>query len=269
VLIAEFERYVFQLVARIVTVPLADYTQVRCDGSQPVCKMCELYNDDCRYDKPPPMSQLVAMAKRLQEAEQTVAELRAGTDRSSSEAIPSHIEAPSSTDSTLHQYPQSLSREACRTSFSHIPTSLDRLVTPRPATIDHSWDDGTSVSNQAGHSTLKETTAPELTVDEHGDIRYYGPTSAVHEPSPVNVPNRMERGLQSNDSPNADTRSSLAAHARESAIWEEFAIGNASLQTGIPRQVIAKLLHIHWTWVAPMFLWVHRPAFIRTSLSAM
>ncbi|KLU83191.1 hypothetical protein MAPG_02256 [Magnaporthiopsis poae ATCC 64411] len=47
------------------------------------------------------------------------------------------------------------------------------------------------------------------------------------------------------------------------ATWEEFALGNASLQTGIPRTILAKLLHVHWTWVAPMFMWVYRPAFIR------
>jgi hypothetical protein len=53
------------------------------------------------------------------------------------------------------------------------------------------------------------------------------------------------------------------SRAKESAIWEEFALGNASLQLGLPRQVMAKLLHLHWTWVAPMFMWVYRPAFMR------
>ncbi len=47
------------------------------------------------------------------------------------------------------------------------------------------------------------------------------------------------------------------------ATWEEFALENASLQTGIPHKMLAKLLHLHWTWVAPMFMWVYRPAFIR------
>ena len=50
-------------------------SQTRCDGTQPGCKTCEVYQDECRYEKPPPMSQIIAMAKRLQDAEQTIAEL--------------------------------------------------------------------------------------------------------------------------------------------------------------------------------------------------
>jgi hypothetical protein len=42
---------------------------VRCDGHQPKCWMWELHHSDCRYDKAPPIAQLVAMAKRLQEAQ--------------------------------------------------------------------------------------------------------------------------------------------------------------------------------------------------------
>ncbi|KAK6004300.1 hypothetical protein QM012_009150 [Aureobasidium pullulans] len=48
-----------------------------------------------------------------------------------------------------------------------------------------------------------------------------------------------------------------------SSIWEQFALGNAARQTGMPQKVMAKLLQLHFTWVAPMFMWVYRPAFMR------
>lgn len=58
-------------------------------------------------------------------------------------------------------------------------------------------------------------------------------------------------------------RNMLSSSALESRSWEEFAIGNAAIQTGIPHQVISRLLQIHWTWVNPTFNWVYRPAFMR------
>lgn len=57
--------------------------QTRCDGTQPSCKTCEVYHDECRYEKPPPMSQIISMASRLQEAEQTILQLRKDLERES------------------------------------------------------------------------------------------------------------------------------------------------------------------------------------------
>ena len=58
--------------------------QTRCDGTQPSCKTCEVYHDECRYEKPPPMSQIISMANRLQEAEQTILQLSKDLERGSS-----------------------------------------------------------------------------------------------------------------------------------------------------------------------------------------
>lgn len=58
--------------------------QTRCDGTQPSCKTCEVYHDECRYEKPPPMSQIISMANRLQEAEQTILQLKKELERESS-----------------------------------------------------------------------------------------------------------------------------------------------------------------------------------------
>jgi hypothetical protein len=55
----------------------------------------------------------------------------------------------------------------------------------------------------------------------------------------------------------------LTSNAMESRAWEEFALGNASFQSGIPKDTLSQLLQIHWSWIAPMFMWVYRPAFMR------
>ncbi|KAL5461000.1 hypothetical protein PMIN07_005508 [Paraphaeosphaeria minitans] len=106
---------------------------------------------------------------------------------------------------------------------------------------------------------------PDLSVDKNGEIRYYGPTSAVHDPPQLQL--EVPLGESSSASPKSssklDVLSALVEHAQESKIWEEYALGNASLQTGIPRPIVAKLLHMNWIWVSPMFMYVYRPAFIR------
>jgi hypothetical protein len=51
--------------------------------------------------------------------------------------------------------------------------------------------------------------------------------------------------------------------ALEARTWENFALGNAAIQTDIPVATIERLLQIHWAWIAPMFNWVYRPAFMR------
>jgi len=55
----------------------------------------------------------------------------------------------------------------------------------------------------------------------------------------------------------------LTSNAQESRAWEDFALGSAALQSDIPKEILAKLLQIHWAWIAPMFMWVYRPAFMR------
>ncbi|CAG7561148.1 unnamed protein product [Fusarium equiseti] len=49
--------------------------KVRCDGGQPVCGICIAYGETCDYDRPPPMTQIRAMADRIAELEETVKKL--------------------------------------------------------------------------------------------------------------------------------------------------------------------------------------------------
>lgn len=60
----------------------------------------------------------------------------------------------------------------------------------------------------------------------------------------------------------ADVRRFLRTRASESRSLEDFSVGTAALQIDIPKEVVSKMLQLHWAWIAPMFLWVYRPAFM-------
>ena len=93
-------------------------------------------------------------------------------------------------------------------------------------------------------------------------ICYYGPTSAVHDP-PVLDAQRSTNQQYSSPTSKGDVRTMLTSNAMESRAWEEFALGNAAFESNIPQVAMSKLLQIHWAWIAPMFMWVYRPAFMR------
>lgn len=46
--------------------------KVKCDGSTPECRICLAYGQPCHYDKTPPMSQVVAMAQRIEHLERNL-----------------------------------------------------------------------------------------------------------------------------------------------------------------------------------------------------
>lgn len=241
-------------------------TKIRCEGGQPTCKTCEVYNAECRYDKAPPISQVMALVKRLEEAERTIEELRSGRRsvdppcNTPSETSPAHANAfpqplPAMSPDVAPVPPPTGSAMNTTTLATGLPTSLKHdLLRPAPDNSDP----------RTPRAAGKAPVPTELSVDEHGKINYYGPTSAVHEPLHVESPASQPSAASIRASARAEIRASLAAHARETATWEEFALGNASLQTSIPRQLLARLLHIHWNWISPMFMWVYKPAFIST-----
>jgi hypothetical protein len=224
--------------------------QTRCDGTQPGCKTCEVYNDECHYDKLPPMSQIVKMAKKLQEAEQLVAELRAAAH-------------PAAT-------PENGTLDALKTYAAPDAANLRSAIVPLEVR-QHSEVSNPTVTTSTPYSP--ENISPrgvgdvgrisDLSVDENGKLCYYGPTSAVHDPTAIgNISTTDEQY----DSPavKSNVRSMLTSKAMESRAWEDFAVGNAAFRSDIPRATLSHLLNMHWSWVAPMFMWVYRPAFMRT-----
>lgn len=197
------------------------------------------------------------MAKRLQEAEETIANLQAQLDTSTHENTHSH---PSQSPHVVTNPPDT----PTIVSFSS-PSAADAMslhnVPPAHEASTFQANSQIPERTRSHHSISKEDLPPDLSVDENGDIQYYGPTSAVHDPPqlPLDSPlsHTSPEGLRTPS--RTEIQSSIMAHAQESTIWEDFALGNASLQTGIPRQIMAKLLNMHWTWVSPMFMYVYRP----------
>ncbi|KAE8329954.1 fungal-specific transcription factor domain-containing protein [Aspergillus sergii] len=208
--------------------------KTRCDGTQPGCKTCEVYGVECRYEKAPPMSQILAMAKRLQETEQTITELRVALHEAREANLAQH------TFLIERQIPNTPSVDTSFDSASYIEASSSTQVAPESETAS------------------EQILLSDLSLDENGKLCYYGPTSAVHAPPPAESTN-----INDSHSSMSDARSLLTSAALESKTWEEFALGNAAIQTDIPRQMISKLLQIYWAWIAPMFNWVYRPAFMR------
>ncbi|KAJ4292017.1 hypothetical protein N0V90_009916 [Kalmusia sp. IMI 367209] len=206
------------------------------------------------------MSQVMAMAQRLQEAKETIARLQSQSHASSAE------------DTRSHRSPSPIAAEPA-TGLTRPPFSspagpgtvspAGTIPTKEPSTF-HSRDQfNNTPMEHIGAS--KEGAPPDLSVDGNGEIQYYEPTSAVHDPPQLQQKSPLTQVSPSASSSSSKTEivSALMAHAQESKIWEDYALGNASLQTGMPRQIIAKLLHMHWIWVSPMFMYVYRPAFIR------
>lgn len=240
--------------------------QVRCEGSQPTCKTCEVYHDDCRYDKAPPMSQVLAMAKRLQEAERTINELR-----QDSPSVSQAAEVSLPVDNNPGQSPGEPSSPETTRNLAEDALESHADVRPTDSVTSSSQtfgEHGTVFSPEPVQTGLTISIPPEdqiatdLSVDEHGKICYYGPTSAVHNPPELTTPASLSSTCDSFSSM-MSARTFLSSYSKESSIWETYALGNIAGETGIPRPTLGKLLQIHWTWVSPMFMWVYRPAFMR------
>jgi hypothetical protein len=209
------------------------------------------------------MSKVLDMAKRLEEAEKIIAELQSRSGQSV-DSLPkgwSPLTADSqnrglnSVPAVTATMPPAMDQENGRSPAETVTTRSQRFsaqndfATPRPPA-----------------QTLSDTTTPQeisadVSIDERGALCYYGPTSAVHDPLATGAPSPQVATTSSEDFL-SKARSVLVAKAKESRMWEGFAISNATVQSEIPRQVVSKLLQLNWTWTSPMFMWVYRPAFM-------
>lgn len=213
------------------------------------------------------------MAKRLQEAEKAITKLQ--TTRVSVwpplETSPAEVgqqsqlalSSPTAGIQTQEHAGSNLVKES-----AYVPYPL-----PASTSINHPPPDppANALSDMSTDVAAETTEAQTgIGVDDRGELCHHGPTSAVFDPSAAASHQSSTSTFTTGSTPLVGTRvrSYLASYRRESLIWEDFALGNASFQTGMPRQMMAKLLHVHWAWVSPMFAWVYRPAFIRRSPGA-
>ncbi|KAF6812841.1 fungal specific transcription factor [Colletotrichum plurivorum] len=208
------------------------------------------------------------MARRLQDAEKMIAQLRRG-----SPSAPTAHEAALLVDNNHAQSPEEQSSpdialNSAEDVLEPVPdaninaTNLDEFRSQNAPGHEGPLSREPAQNHPASDAPSNEQITTELSVDEHGKICYYGPTSAVHNPPELNTPVSLSSTCNSFSSP-LNARDFLSFYSKKSSIWEGYALGNIALETGLPRQTLAKLLQIHWTWVSPMFMWVYRPAFMR------
>ncbi|KAH8690326.1 fungal-specific transcription factor domain-containing protein [Talaromyces proteolyticus] len=214
--------------------------KTKCDGTQPGCKTCEVYHDTCRYEKVPPMSQIISMSRKLQEYERQLEAMR--------ENIPGPMLGLDNNGQPVN------------------------IAATSDTTSEHGLNPGHDKADQEQNNKpgqmlrLSTSLISDLSVDENGKLCYYGPTSAVHDP--LNLPSHSTISSEfSNPISDSALRTTLVSDALESRSWEDFAVGNAALGNDIPKETISKLLQLHWSWIAPMFMWVYRPAFMRDMLT--
>ncbi|ETS77652.1 hypothetical protein PFICI_09714 [Pestalotiopsis fici W106-1] len=194
------------------------------------------------------MSQIVGMAKRLQEAEATIVELKRALEQMSTEPRKPIV----TTSDTLSGQISAADAPIASLPGAYVEVPRTTYALGRSATESRS-------------STTEELLS-DISLDASGKVCYHGATSAVHDPAAVS--NRSPN-FQSFNEQNSkiDVRTLLTSNAMESRTWEEFAIGNAALQNDMPRDLMSRLLRIHWVTIGPMFMWVYRPAFMRDMMT--
>lgn len=109
----------------------------------------------------------------------------------------------------------------------------------------------------------------EISVDNHGEVRYHGLTSSFRETL------AKDPGL---DSPShgiqpvkeyaarhtVQIKHILVSNAAAQRHVEELAVeGISNVESDIPSEMTSELLKYHWCWIHPTFQFVYRPAFTR------
>lgn len=119
--------------------------KTKCDGTHPSCKTCEVYQDQCHYDKSPPMSQILAMSEKIQELERTIEDLKQR---------------------------QHSTGENTNLSGSHWSQSMNAPTWTPKANVESILDGKIGVSNRNSPSNAKATDTigmlAELSLDENG-----------------------------------------------------------------------------------------------------
>jgi hypothetical protein len=111
-----------------------------------------------------------------------------------------------------------------------------------------------------------------LKIDDKGGITYHGPTSLFNLPSD---PHKHKPDSISSIDSDAHRRERLVNNA-----WHQRAMENLSdipvsslawtyrcSQTYTAQEPFQYLLNVHWCWIQPLFNFIYRPAFTRTTYS--
>ena len=130
---------------------------------------------------------------------------------------------------------------------------------PGPATVrtvhEHALD---HEETNVGVSSDDDDYDPShfLSVNERGQIGFYGPSSALHGPSPMKAPQSME------GEPSEPIRNQLIANAAIQR-QKEHMLSRLPTIAGEPSELAIHLLELHWNRQHHTFLLTYRPAIMR------
>ena len=158
--------------------------QTRCDGTQPSCKTCDVYHDECRYEKPPPMSQIVAMAKRLQEAEQTIEQLRSALKLQPEITSTGGPATEATVSDSGHQKPSIITLALPPPPFSVSSTLPVALPERRASSI--------VPSKSPAKESPSEELLSDLSLDENGRVRCHSTSTAPERGCPIMLTSKVD-----------------------------------------------------------------------------
>lgn len=212
--------------------------KVRCGGEKPTCLNCEKAGVSCQYKAPDVVpgkiyGELQKSQARVQELEDTLRQL----------AILSHDER----DRLLIQITEGLSPGS--------DTSPNESLRTQTASERDSSHAHASVA--VGKEGLEQA---ELSIDEHGEVQYFGATSRFHQDLESPVAKVDANGASSHDSIDEEYhRRWLLSNARFRPSWERQAHTKLGRDPDIDADAAAELLQIYWTWQGPLHNCVYRP----------
>ena len=182
--------------------------QGKCDGARPTCEACRLHKEECVYDKAPSMSYALSLGKRVVELETLLSRLKDANDAERAVLLQHYKTAPS---------------------INYVGT-------------DHLIRHGSS--SDSDDVQLSSITS-ELTVDDEGQILYYGSTSVLLPPPP-----HSDAAVPRPDDIHDDDNSALDSTFNASPLV--YAALRSSFSDNVDPDLAETLLRYHFCWVQPM-----------------
>ncbi|KAH6962615.1 fungal-specific transcription factor domain-containing protein [Ilyonectria sp. MPI-CAGE-AT-0026] len=207
----------------------------RCDGNKPHCRNCVRSGEDCAYKATDAL--VTELYNQLQHSEARVRELEDG------------LRKLAVLDLT--------SDDSFNLISSLVETETQCSGPSPPATIGSGpVIDQPAAESSSGKDQLQQA---ELSVDEHGEVQYFGATSRFlwHEEPSLG---------DANAQPQIDEdyhRKWLLSNSRFYASWEQRAYASLALDPEVSPEAATALLQMYWTWQGPLHNCVYKPCFFR------
>lgn len=199
------------------------------------------------------MSQILAMSEKIREYEETIASLT--RDPTATSVSRARTAEPSLPNHTYHAFDTAASSQAP----ALLNSTDDAFEYPAAEATSGSRKGMSDISLDERGMVLIMQLTNETLLTCLMQICYHGPTSAVHDPPTGS--NYSQQSIV--PPPSIGSSFGSVTSVQEARAIEQLALDNAAHWSGLPKTMLTELLQLYWSWIAPMFLWVYRPAFMR------